>query len=509
MPTSQTEKEVARIPLVGVHTTRTIDNSTTDSGSSGTIGLGIIGIMVIGRVASSDKDQRFVNVIFEKITNPFTGKVTFYTVKRPGFAVENTPEAGSVGNEVKVWSSQGNGDSVISSFGDINSTIYNGDASLGSITGITQTLDEAIIGTTPHILITSHDNTGWYYPDGGALTQISDVDFPGNAGKTITGHFVTIDGYTFIAATDGTIWNSDLNSISAWSATSFLNAQMYPDKLVGLSRFKNQLVALGKDTIEFFHIAANATGSPLERTDNGFIRIGCASTKGYVQLEDTIAWVSASDRGGCSIYVLDGFTPKRISTSTIDAQLALVGPDTVKLACCKFLGKTLIFAILNNITFVHCLEDNIWTEWTSASPLWTSLSVASSGSWKIYSVSSQTNSGKVYSINPTSFVYQDDGTNYTLLIQTSKVDFDNAKRKFFSRLNVIGDIQPNSTILNIAWADDDYNTFSNSRSVDMSSNNPYLTQLGSARRRAFRLSNTTNGPLRLEALELEYTEGLH
>lgn len=505
----QTEKQVVRLPLVGVHTTRTVDDSTSSAGGSGIVGLGVVGTMVVGRVATTDKDQRFVNVIFEKITNPITGVEKLYAIKRPGFAVESTPQAGSVGNAVKVWSSQGAGTKVISSFGSTNSTIYDATTSQGDITGVTLFLDEAIIGGTSYILIVSNDGTMWYLPDGGVLTEITDAQFPGQAGKTITGRPVVIDGYLFIAATDGTIWNSDLNSISAWSATSFISAQMYPDQCVGLSRYKNQLVAFGKDTIEFFHITPNATGSPLERTDNGFIRLGCASQKGYIQLEDTLAWISASDRGGCSIYILDGFQPKRISTSTVDAQLALAGPDTVRLSACKFLGKTLIFAIANNLTFVHCLEDNIWTEWSSTSPLWSDLTVASSGSWKIYGISTISTSGKVYTVNPQNFTYQDDGANYTWLIQTSKVDFDTYKRKFFSRMNIIGDVQSSTATVNIQWADDDYVTFSSSRSVDMSSNNPYLTQLGSARRRAFKLTNSSNGPLRIEAIELEFTEGLH
>jgi len=491
-----------RIPLVGVHNTRNLDSTTSSFNASGVVGLGVVGLMVVGRVASSDKDQRFVNCIIDKIINPVTNSESYFVLKRPGFASHIVPASGSVGNAVRVWASQGTGTKIISSFGTTNSTIYDGTTSLGTITGRTLFLDEALIGSTPTILITSNNQTGWYYQDGGVPTKISDADFPTN----ITGHFVSMDGYTFIMTTDGKIYNSDLNSITSWSSLGFISAQMYPDFGIGLARYKDQLVAFGKETIEFFHIEPNATGSPLGRTISTFIRIGCASQQGYVQMEDTLAWISATDRGGCSIYMLEGYVPKRISSSTIDSQLSFAGPDSVKLRCCKILGKTLIFVIANNLTFVYSVEEGVWTEWQSQTPLWDDITVATASGWQVYTISSNLTGGKIYTINPTNFVYTDDGLEYTMTLQTSKVDTNTNKRKFLSKVEIIGDTQSSGT-LHVSWSDDDYQTFANARSLDISAPRMTLHQCGQFRRRAFKITHSDPTPCRLEAMELELTLG--
>lgn len=496
-----------RIPLAGVQNSRIVDDSFVEFSSSGIVGIGSVGEMIVGFFNSSDKDQRFINVIFDKIKNALTGKETIYVCKRPGFSTHTTPQAGSIGTAVRVWASQGGGTKVISAFGGTNSTIYDGTTDLGDITGRAVFLDEATVSSTPTILIPSTDGTAWYYQDGGSPTKISDADFPGNAGRTITGHFVAVDGYLFIMDTGGRIYNSDLNSVTSWTSTSFLTAQMYPDKGVGLARYKDQIVAFGKETIEFFHITDNVDGSPLARTQQAFIRIGCASEKGYTQMEDTIAWVSTTDRGGCSIYKLDGFQAKRISTATIDAQLALAGPNNVRVSCVKMLGKTFIFAYAGTLTFAYQLEDDIWTQWSSGAPLWSDISVATAGSWQVYTVSDLRDSGKVYTINPSAYVYTDDGSSYTMTIQTSKLDFDTNDRKFYHRLEFIGDVQSSTTTLNVSWSDDDYQTWSTVRTVDLSSNRSHLTQLGSARRRAFKFTNSSNVPIRLEAIEVSLTVG--
>jgi hypothetical protein len=497
------KRQRIRIPLVGTPNSRIVDSFSSASTSSGIVGIGVVGVMIIGSTVASDLDQRFINTIFDKIVNPMTGKETFYVMKRPGFAAHSTPSAGNIGTAVKVWSSQGAGTKVISAFGGTNSTIYDATTSKGAITGKAKFIDEAMVGSTPTILIPSTDETAWYYQDGGAPTEITDADFP----STITGRFVSMDGYIFIMTPAGRIYNSDLNSVTAWQATNFLTAQMYPDFGVGLARYKDQIVAFGKETIEFFHITDNIAGSPLARTAQGFVRIGCASQYGYAQMEDTVTWISSTDKGGCSIYMLDGYQPKRISTSAIEAQLSVLGPSSVRIHCIKLLGKTIILATVGTNCFMYQVEDQMWCQWNSGAPLWTDIAASTAGDWRIYSVSENRTDGKVYVINPASFVYQDDGMPLTMTIQTSRVDLETDLRKFLHRLVIIGDTQASTSTLYATCSDDDYRTFCSSRSVDLSDARPYLTQLGSFRRRAFKFTHSDNTPCRIEGIELELSVG--
>jgi hypothetical protein len=503
------DRQNIRIPLVGVPNNRLADVSGGSSASSGVIGLGVIGSMIIGSGASgSSKDQRFINCVFDVVKNPVTGNQTTYVAKRPGFAAESTPAAGSIGTAIKVWTSQGS-DKVISAFGSTNSTIYDSTTSKGAITGKARFIDEASVGGTPTLLIVSTDNTAWYYQDGGSPTKIVDADFPANNSMTITGRFVSVDGYNFIMATNGRIYSSDINSITAWTATKFLTAQAYPDRGIGLARYKNQIVAFGQETLEFYHITDTSEGIALARTEQAFTRIGCASQIGYSQFEDTVAWISAGDRGGASVYMLNDFKPQKISTAAIDIQLAIYGPANVKMNCIKIYGKTLIFAICGTTSYVYSVEDDIWALWNSQSCLWSDMSCSSGGTWKIYAVADSNTSGKVYSITPGRHVFQDDGINFTMSIQTSRVDGGTAKRKFLHKLTLIGDQQSSSAPVTVSCFDDDYNTSCDGRSVDLVNDRAYLTRLGYFRRRVFTFSNTSNTPLRLEGFEVEFTEGVN
>jgi len=512
---NKTEDKVARIPLVGSFFNR-IEGSAVVS-TTGTVGLGVVGLMLVGgpagTAATVTKDQRFVNCIPEKITNPFTNQPKFFLRKRPGFEVYNSGtalKASHIGNACHVWASKGTGAIPIFAIGNTNSEIFEATTSLGSITGKCTGITETILGTTPNLLFTSGDNTAWYYPSGGALTQITDVDFPGNASRTITGKFVGLDGYTFVMDTTGRIYNSDLNSIANWTATSFLTAQMYPDAGVGLARYKNQIVAFGKETIEFFRNAGNADASPLVPTSQAFTRLGCAGAQTITVLEDTVAWISSSDRNGIGLYMLDGYVPKRISTATIDAQFQKASLSDLSTFSFRLVGKTFIGVVTLGTTFVYCVEDDSWHEWTSPDgPLWTYVAGTTGSNSILYSLSGQVTAGKAYFINSQSLQYQDASANFTFLVQTSKVDFDTIKNKFGAKLSIVGDIAGAACTVNIQWSDDDYNTFSTARTIDLANNNPNLTAIGSFRRRAFKFTNSDSNFIRLEAMELQFREGTH
>jgi hypothetical protein len=500
-PGSQKQVKTVRLPLVGVANNRQYTQLTT---ASGVVGIGVVGSMIVGNIIAAGGDQRFINVIFDSIKNPVTGNKTTYVSKRPGFASHITPASGQFGSALRAWAR--NSDKLISAFGSLNSTIYDGTTSLGAITGVAKFIDELEVGSTSTLGISSTDNTLWYLQPAGVPILVADADFPGNAGLTITGRCISMNGYNFIMTTDGKIYNSDLNSITSWQSTSFLSAQMYPDAGIGLARYKNQIVALGKETLEFFHITDNSTGSPLAPTDQGFIRLGCASQYGYTVMEDTFAWCSATDRGGVSVYMLDGFQAKKVSNPQIDSQLAIAGPNTLRINCLKVFGKTLIIVHANSICFVYDVEDEIWCEWSSTTSLWYDITCTIGSDWRVYSISNVNTSGKIFIINPTQITYQDNSLSYSMLIQTSKVDFGTTKRKFYHRLTVVGDRPTTSAVSVISWSDDDYRSFFSGYALVLTDNRAHLTRMGSAFRRSWVFFDNNNMAVRLEALELDYTE---
>lgn len=466
--------------------------------------------MVVGAsIQSTDKDQRFINCFTETVKNPYTGEVSLYCMKRPGFAALNTPASGSIGTAILVWTGQGAGTSVISAFGGTNSTIYNSTTSLGAITGKATRITETFVGTTATLVISSTDNTGWYYDTGVAIaTQITDGDFPGNAGLTLAGTFAHMDGYAFILDTAGKLWNSDLNSVTSWTATSFISANSYPDRGVGAVRQRDKIMVLGTESTQFFYNAGNPTGSPLSRVEPMTLRVGCVSADAITQAEDAVYWCGSSPQGGISVYQYSAGL-RTISTPEIDAILILAGAANLSMTSAKFYGRNFVIVNASSVTFVYCVEENAWHEWNTAvgTRLWYKCAGVSSGSTQvIYGISNIATTGKVYTINPSSMVFQDDGNAYTMRIQTSKLG--GIKRTFWEEVDLIADQQSASSTTTISCSDDDYQNYTVLGTVDLQDSRPRLIRCGSAYRRAWVITNSANTPVRIEALAGRNSVGL-
>ena len=481
------------VPMTGSYNTR-ISQSNAVSGASGVVGIGIVGLMIVGAAPSAvDKDERYINCF---LTKEGTKQ---YLVKRPGVAALNTPSSGNVGSAILVWTGGAGGTAVISAFGATNSTIYNGTTSLGAITGKARSITETFVSTTATLLVASGDSTGWYYDTVvGVMTQITDVDFPGNAGLTTAGDFAVIDGFACIMTTTGRIYASDVNSVTGWVSNSFDSANSYPDMGRGNVRFKNLLMAFGSESCEFWQNAGLAT-FPLQRIKSMTIRVGAVSSDAIATLADNVFWCGSTDKGGLSIFQYDG-SLTRISPPEIDFQLVLAGPSNISLTTLRFYGRSFVLVKANATTYVYVLEDKRWHEWSSTTPLWYKCAGTSSGSQILtYSISNISTSGKVYVVNPASLVFTDDGVAYTASYQSPTQEQDD-RTQFFNFLRIIADTEPSTSTLTIAASDDDYVTFSTLGTVDLSQSHKQIDRLGASRKRAWKISHSAATAFRIEKM---------
>jgi len=298
--------------------------------------------MVVGATsASSTKDAKYVNCFGMTVPDALTGKTKLYTVKRPGWATSVTPASGNIGTAIFVWTGSSSGTDVISAFGSTNSTIYNGTTSLGAITGKARSINETVVGTTATLLVASGDNTGWYYDTGvGTMTKIADADFPGNAGKTTVGGFAVIDGFNCIMDSTGALWASDLNSVTAWTSTSFDTANSYADKGIGCVRHRNFVMAFGTESIEFYQ-NAGLSPFPLAKASAMTVKVGAISADAIAQIADTTFWAGSTPQGGISVFQYDGGL-SRISTPEIDTNLILAGASNISLTTLRIYGRSMV-----------------------------------------------------------------------------------------------------------------------------------------------------------------------
>lgn len=563
--------------------TREFDSSGNSvvAPTSGIVGIGVVGEMIVGNQVLLNKDQRFINCIPTQLMNELTQKKTYYLIKRPGWQQQATISASNTGKYMFYWGIKSSGAVVVTAWGTPNSTIYDYTTSLGQISGEAIFMLEITIGTNSAFLIQSTDNSLWYYVEGAlstfvgtthtsttidgiasttglyvgqlitgsgvqagtriatiasstsitislatttsvagttitseVLAKVTDVDYPGNStlAKTIKAGAVFLNGFIYVMDKDGVVYNSDLNSIVNWTANGSINSNSYPDKGVSLIRYRNLVAAFNTTSIEFFSDAGNPSGTPLVNNTQATIKLGAASSSGICSVEDNLVWVSSSTSGGSSVYLLEDYTPKKISTPIIEQQIALSGADSVSMVAAKFFGRTFVFLILTNNTYLFCLEDKMWHEWHATHNYWDFLAVASTGTNHVYGISKSSAPdvvGILWKLDVSSVVYTDDSTPYTMTVQTSKVDFDNAFRKRLSRIKIIGDAQVMSSILSISWSDDDYQSFTTPRDVDLTNQYPYINNCGQFRRRAFRFTNTSDTSVRLEAVELDIIQGVN
>lgn len=100
----------------------------------------------------------------------------------------------------------------------------------------------------------------------------------------------------------------------------------------------------------------------------------------------------------------------------------------------------------------------------------------------------------------------DDEAPIRARIRTTKFDAGNNDKKFTGALEVVGD-KVEST-LHIRYTNDDYQTYSKYRPVNLDNQRSLINRLGQTRRRAYELIHYDNCPLRLESLELTLSQGI-
>lgn len=188
-------------------------------------------------------------------------------------------------------------------------------------------LSEINIGGYPGIAIAYNYSSGsdcFYYVStsttalsGGAVTEITDTDFPAKATPVVpcVGPFVQLNEHVFIMGVDGKVYNSDQGSISSWNVRGVQPASIEPDSGVGLAKYKQHLVAFGTNSMEFFEDAGLAPpGGPLQRTEQAFIKIGCVSGSLIYSIADTLYWVASGTTDTRGLYKLEQYTPVKVST---------------------------------------------------------------------------------------------------------------------------------------------------------------------------------------------------
>ena len=318
---------------------------------------------------------------------------------------------------------------------------------------------------------------------------------------------VYLDGYVFAMDSTATVWQSDLEDPTSWGAINFITVLGEPDLGVGIAKHYNYLVAFKQWTTEFLYDNANPVGSVLLINQSARIELGCASGDSIQQLEETVIWMSSTKEGGRGIAMLDGLKAHNISTKPVETFLNASNLSGVYSWVYKISGHTFYGLVLTdqNVTLVYDLNEKEWHLWTTNKQyigggenyfecsFVTPFPVNSNNYYVLDAVN-----GLMFTLSPNYYV--DPFGPVTMRIVTQSSNLDTFERKTNSQITILGDVI--NDVISLRHSDDDYNTWSNYRDLNLALDKPALYNLGSFKRRAYEFLYTGSYPLRLESAQV-------
>lgn len=500
----------------------TVDNAGSGYTSSPIVTIGTV--WSAGLTVTRGQQVYYGNNLYTYATNGVTGSTapTFTSGAQP----DGTTTLNFSGIAAKAVSSISNGGvnviNVTTTGSGYNAapiiTLTGGGGSGASATAVWSTgVIESITVVNPGSGYTSSDNI---------TVTITDITGSGAAATALLNAFPTgpftpgavfLDSYLFIGTVAGRLYNCDLGNPKVWNALAYISSEAEPDNSAGICKHLNYILDFGQWSTEFFYDAANAyPASPLASAPSYRIEVGCANGNSIVAFEQTVMFIGISKTTGTGVYALDGTAPIKMSTVYIDRILGNSDLKNVTAYTFRMNGHPFYVLTLHdlNVTIVYDVSEKMWYQWT----MWAVGTVDSgvpglyaeqyfrpsyyAGDESGYYVLDDDN-GTLYMLSDTQ--YTDAGAPIYYRAVTDIVDNGTTKRKFYNRVEIIGDKTP--ATMNIRSSDDDYKSWSSYRTVNLNASRPQIYQTGAARRRAWEFLCTENKPLRLDSAEVDFEIG--
>lgn len=514
-------------------------------------------------VGTSAKDAQVINGVFEVSTNPLLGTKTVSVSKRAGSAVSGTTMGSGVvvskyyGNELGALLFLSNGDLLTASATDLGN--------VGAVPpeATNLMLSSTMIGDVEAIAFNAN-NFGWYlfsdaqtdnFPtfsasltsgqativgissttgiyDGQLLsgsgipasTRVSDVlssstvlmsDTATQSGtKTVTkeavakitdaqyptapvGGIVILDGY-FFTAENGTLYQSSINDPSAWATADVTAADYGSDRISFLFRIGQHIVAAGvSGANQYFYNNGNQTGSVLSAAKNlvfeGLIfscqpvpfglyqyciahNVGANAQRGLYRISGINSFERVSDDVWSS--VITDLSLSRIGTAHIGTKDLVLIHSSTQNPCVAYDPSTGMFSFIQTpsaITSAHSLGGYFTRASSNNKMGW-----ASGNTWT-----------------------DDDGTNYTLTIQTEPQDMAGGLDTTDTWVDVLADVESTGTTT-LSVSDDDYQSWTTKGTFDMTKVKKRVNALGLHSARAYRITHNANTGFRGQLLRVNH-----
>lgn len=453
------------------------------------------------RSGSTSFDARLVNCYVE-----VSNQEELYIYKRPGLAPFQITADGEIGRGLFHWKG-----ALYSIFG--NKLYRNGvevATGLDTTTGLTSgngvySFDQ-IQGAVPKIVL-GNGAKAYAYDDSGGLTadlHSIDTDYPI---ETVKG-FAYLNGPIYVMQEANKIWGSKINSVSVpgdWDAINFIEAQIEPDDGVFMAKQLVYVIALNQWSTEVFFDAGNPTGSPLAPVQGSKSSYGCANQDSVQSIDDVLFWVSTNREASLQVVMFEQLSTSVISTAPIDKLLEEVD-YTVMYSWSLKIGGHSFYVITfknSNLTLAYDIVQKLWFQWTDSNGNYFPI-VASSYTNTGQKILQHETNGRLFEASNT--VFKDLNDPIQVDIYTPIFDAGTRRKKHLNGLVIIAD-QIEGSILEARCSDDDYQTWSQFRKIDLGAKTPMIINCGTFRKRAYNFRHRRDCFFRVQAVEVQYDVG--
>jgi len=385
-----------------------------------------------------------------------------------------------------------------------------GTASLNAISllpGVTYQINQ--LGDTDFTLVGAPINTvGTIFQATGAATGTGNVYVKNAFPTEFCKGFVYLDGTLYVMDPEGNIWGSkNLDDPTLWDPLNKIVARVEPDGGVALAKQLVYVIALKEWTTEVFYNAGNFPGSPLAPVAGAKSPYGCVAADSIQEIDDVLFWMSSNRTASPQIVCMEDLKVRVVSTPSVDRLLENARSGDVfswafKHGGHKFYGIT---AKHVNLTLVYDIDQNLWYQWTNASGNYWPI-VYITFDENLNHIAQHETSGQMFYFEAHWDYHSDAGDIFAVDIITPATDFGIDRRKVLNQMRFNADKVLLST-LEVRVSDDDYETWTAARTVNLYDRRPILSQCGTFYRRAWWFRHQASTPFRIRSIDLQLDIG--
>lgn len=350
---------------------------------------------------------------------------------------------------------------------------------------------------------------------------------------------VCLDNIGYLPSTLGRITNSAAGDLTSWPALNTIKMQR-ESEIRGIAKHHGHIVAWSDLSMEVYYNAGNPTGSILSRRSDltqsiGATRLGSQSAAGrtvnYVcDYMDSLFFLGGPSNssgvlsfanGGTQtsvppayaafgVWTVENFRARKISTPYIDTLLSganISGMPTMGINGILLMDNKPFLVVTYDFTNSKCavydLEEKLWYLWDLK------ISGAIAGNYFLSSIETTS----LNHFNNFSSNGRDNGTDFSFSVTTVKIDQIEQSGDSMGRLKtadtfrIMANRPAQSTPLKVSYSDDDYQTFSTAKEIDLGSYERVLPDQGAFRERAYKLEYTGPSIIQLNQAVLDMAVG--